>query len=217
MGDPVGLDVIRRRVIITRQAIETRRRSGYMTERQASARTITADELIAMPHDGLWHELVRGELRTMTPSGSRHGIITGRVTTILGGHVEANALGEVLGAETGFKLASDPDTVRAPDVAFIRRERVPPEGAPEGFWPGAPDLAVEVLSPSDTSYEVEERVDQWLRAGARAVWVLNPRRRTVTIHRPGKQPLALAEDDTLHGGEAVPQFSCVVATLFSRT
>lgn len=178
---------------------------------------MTADELLAMPHDGLWRELVRGELRTMTPSGSRHGGITGRVTTILGRHVEKHALGEVLGAETGFTLASDPDTVRAPDVAFVRRERVPSEGLPEGFWPGAPDLAVEVLSPSDTNYEVEEKVDQWLRAGARAVWVLNPRRRTLTVHRPGEQPLALAETDILHGGDAVPQFSCVVATLFGRT
>lgn len=185
-----------------------------MAEVRASARAMTADELFAMPRDGLRHELVRGELRTMTPSGSRHGGITGRVTMILGRHVEAHALGEVLGAETGFRLAADPDTVRAPDVAFVRRERVPPEGLPERFWPGAPDLAVEVLSPSDTSYEVEEKVDEWLRAGARSVWVLNPRRRTVTVHRPGEQPLTLAEADTLHGGDAVSQFSCLIATLF---
>ena len=174
----------------------------------------TASELFAMPDDGFRYELVKGELRRMSPSGSEHGAIIINVSVLLAQYVKAKKLGVCFGAETGFKIASDPDTVRAPDVAFIRRERIPESGVPKKFWPGAPDLAVEVLSPGDARKEVDEKVEDWLGAGARAVWVVNPKRRTVSVYRPASEVVRLAEGDVLDGGEVVPGFRCEVSEIF---
>jgi Uma2 family endonuclease len=131
---------------------------------------ITADQLFGMKDDGFRYELVNGELRKMTPSGFNHGKVVARLTAPLTLHVEANRLWAVLGAETGFKLTSDPDTVRAPDIAFVKRERILASGETEKFWPGPPDLAVEVLSLSDTVYEVEDKVTSWLPERPRFGW-----------------------------------------------
>jgi Uma2 family endonuclease len=174
----------------------------------------TADELLMMPDDGFRYELVKGEIRRMPPAGSEHGSITVNITVPLAQFVKANGLGVVFGAETGFKIASDPDTVRAPDLAFVRRERIPEGGIPQGYWPGAPDLAVEVISPSDTYTEVEEKVDDWLAAGTCMVLVLNPRTRTVTIYTSHTDVVRLTASDTLDGGEVLPGFTCRVAELF---
>ncbi len=144
--------------------------------------TTTADELLNMPHSGVRHELVRGELRSMSPAGSEHGSIVAEITGFLQPFVKAHQLGKVFGAETGFKIGTDPDTVRAPDVAFIRRERIPTTGLPKAFWPGAPDLAVEVVSPSDTVEEADEKVADWFNAGTVAVWVVKPKSQTVTVY-----------------------------------
>ena len=124
-------------------------------------------------------------------------------------------LGVVYAAETGFKLASDPDTVRAPDVAFIRRDRVEEVGDIEGFWPGAPDLAVEVISPSDTYADVQEKVFDWLEAGTRMVILVMPRKRIVTIYRSMTDMIMLTEHDTLDGGDVVPGWKIPVRELFS--
>ncbi|HST51338.1 MAG TPA: Uma2 family endonuclease [Pyrinomonadaceae bacterium] len=175
---------------------------------------MTADELFAMPKDGFRYELVKGELRKMSPSGSEHAAIIGRLTVRLGQHVEAKNLGLYFGAEAGFKIASDPDTVRAPDVAFVSRNRIPESGIPKNFWPGAPDLAVEVVSPGDTYNEVEEKVEQWLNAGTRAVWIVNPRRRNVSVYRSMKDVKRLSESDELDGGDVVPGFRCKVSEIF---
>lgn len=180
-----------------------------------SAQTLlTAEDLLALPDDGFRHELVNGELTTMTPAGSEHGIIAMRLATRVGPYVEARDLGEVFTAETGFKIASDPDTVRAPDLAFVRRERIPESGIPKGFWPGAPDLAAEVVSPGDTYEEVEEKVAQWLGAGTLLVWVVNPRHRTVAVRSTSDEVRILSETDELHGGDVLPGFTCSVAELF---
>ena len=179
-----------------------------------TTRTMTADELFEMPHDSFRYELVAGELRQMSPTGAMHGIVTVRLTLAIGNHVQANNLGFVFGAETGFKLATNPDTVRAPDVAFVSRERLPQDADINKFLPVAPDLAVEVVSPTDTVYEVEEKIAEWLAAGARAVWVANPKRRTVTIHRAEQAPQILSESDSIEGGEALPGFSYSLAGLF---
>jgi Uma2 family endonuclease len=174
----------------------------------------TANELFEMPHGGFRYELVKGELRKMPPSGSEHAAIIGRLTMRLGQCVEANDLGLYFGAEGGFKLSSDPDTVRAPDLAFISKERVPESGIPKNFWPGAPDLAVEVVSPGDTYNEVEEKVEDWLAAGTRAVWIVNPRRRLVTVYRSLTDVTHLSEGDELDGGDVVPGFRCEVSEIF---
>ncbi|MGH3147736.1 MAG: Uma2 family endonuclease, partial [Rubrobacter sp.] len=142
-----------------------------------------SEELLVMPHDGFRYELVRGELRKMPPAGSEHGYVAINVGTSLKSHVRANELGRVYAAETGFKLASDPDTVRAPDAAFVSRERVDKAGRVAGFWPGAPDLAVEVISPCDTHAQVVEKALAWLDAGCRMVLAADPERRTVTVYR----------------------------------
>jgi Uma2 family endonuclease len=175
---------------------------------------MTAEELLKLTRGEFRYELVKGELRKMSPAGSEHGAIIVNLTSPLDQYVKANQLGRVFGAETGFKLASDPDTVRALDIAFVRRERIPPTGIPKEYWPGAPDLAIEVLSPRDTVYAVDEKVEEWLAAGARAVWVVNPKRRTVTVYRPQAKAFTLADNEELDGQEVVPGFRCRVAEIF---
>lgn len=175
---------------------------------------VTADELLYMPHGEFRYELVKGELKKMSPTGGEHGVTVIRLSWPLAQYVQLNQLGLVCGAETGFKIASDPDTVRAPDVAFVSHDRIPVTGIPRGFWPGAPDLAVEVVSPGDTVYEVDEKVEEWLAAGARAVWLVNPKRRTVTVHRASGESAALREHDNLDGEDVVPGFLCPVAEIF---
>ncbi|MDQ2695707.1 MAG: Uma2 family endonuclease [Pseudomonadota bacterium] len=180
----------------------------------ATLHAMTADELLRLPDDGFRYELVRGELRKMAPAGHQHGRIAINLTLPLGEYVRANNLGAVYAAETGFKLRADPDTVRAPDVAFIRRERVEAVGDGEGFWPGAPDLAVEVVSPGDRPSEVGDKVRDWLEAGTRMVVVVDPRRRTVAVHRAPAGVAVLAEGDTLDGGDVVPGWRLPVAEIF---
>jgi Uma2 family endonuclease len=181
-----------------------------------TTRTMTADELFMMPEDEFRYDLVKGELKKMSPPGSEHGAIIGRLTGALGSYVEANDLGEVFGAETGFKLASNPDTVLGPDLAFVSNERIPPRGIPVGYWIGAPDLAVEVVSPGNTAREIEEKIREYLAAGVRAVWIINPKRRTVVIHRPGAEAQTLTENDTLDGQGVVPGFTYDIARMFPR-
>ncbi len=185
-----------------------------MSTTVAAVELMTAEQLFNMPDDNLRHELVKGELTTMCPAGGEDGAIIFNVTVVLGQHLKATNLGQGFGAETGFITEKDPDTVRAPDVAFVRRERIPETGITKKFWSGAPDLAVEVLSPGDTVYEVEEKVAEWLAAGASAVWVLNPKRRSVAVHDRTNKVIVLSVDDELDGSDVVPGFRCRVVDLF---
>lgn len=178
-------------------------------------KTLTADELLGMADDGFLYELLEGELSRMSPAGSEHGAIGMNFVTGLGPHVKAHDLGVVFGPDTGFRIASEPDTVRSPDVSFVRRERIPQDGIPEGYWPGAPDLAVEIISPSDTYGDVEQKVTEWLEAGARKVVVITPRTRTVTVHSSRSELLRLRESDVLDLGDVVPGFSCTVADIMA--
>ncbi len=180
-------------------------------------RPVTAIELLNMPDDGCRYELVEGELRKMPPAGGQHGKATMRVSGPLWSYVQTNNLGEVFAAETGFLLAADPDTVRAPDSSFIRRERLAGTENMTGYWPLAPDLAVEVISPNDNYAGVAEKVRAWLAAGTQMVIVVNPRPqyRTVTVHQPGQSPTTLKEQDTLNGGEVVPGWRLPVREIFS--
>jgi len=175
---------------------------------------LTAEDLLRMPDDGNRYELVRGELHRMPPAGHVHGRVTINFTTPLDQHVRAQNLGAVYAAETGFKLATDPDVVRAPDVAFVRCERVEAVGDVEAYWPGAPDLAVEVVSPNDVYTEVEEKVFDWLDAGARLVVVLNPRKRVATAYRSLKNVVVLTEADALDCSDVVSGFSIAVRDVF---
>lgn len=175
---------------------------------------LTAEDLWRRPNDHMRHELVRGELRTMAPAGGEHGYIGMQLSVQLANYVRQHKLGVVLCAETGFVLTHNPDTVRAPDAAFISQTRIPITGIPQKFWPGAPDLAVEVVSPSDKLREIEEKVDDWLAAGTALVWVINPKRRRVTVYRPPRSVTILTADEELDGQEVVPGFRCRVGDLF---
>ena len=177
---------------------------------------MTADELLALPRGEFRYELVNGELKKMSPAGQRHGRIIVRLTEPLARHVRENQLGQVYAAETGFKLKSNPDTVLAADIAFVRKERLELLGETESYWPGAPDLAVEVNSPSDTVREVESKVAEWLEFGTRIVWVVSPKLRNVTVYRSLTDISILTEKDTLDGGDVVPGFQISVAEIFAE-
>jgi Uma2 family endonuclease len=175
---------------------------------------MTADELLGMPDDGYRYELVKGELRKMAPTGDEHGDITMELAALLHRHVKENRLGKIYAEETGFKLESDPDTVRAPDIAFVTRDRFEKTGRLRGFRSGAPDLAVEVLSPGDRVSRVEGKVAQWLEGGARMVWVVSPRLHTVTVYRSLTDIVTLTENDKLDGADVVPGFQMNIAEIF---
>ena len=174
---------------------------------------MTAEELLRMPRDGFRYELVKGELKQMPPAGFEHGVVIVDVCTPLDNFVREHDLGIVVGAETGFILESDPDTVRAPDVAFVSTARLP-QGSVRGYFPGAPDLAVEVVSPGDTVQEVDDKVAEWLTAGTRLVWVARPSRRTVEVHRADGTVSLLGVRDELSGEDVVPGFTMPVARIF---
>jgi Uma2 family endonuclease len=157
-------------------------------------------------------ELLEGDLVMMSPAGFDHGGIAGNIAVALGGFVKSRSLGAVVTAEPGFQLAHDPDTVRVPDVAFVRADRIPPCGV-KGFFQGAPDLAVEVVSPGDRSGEVAAKSQEWLKAGCRAVWVVDPETRTISVYRGG-DVVVFGESETLTGGDVLPGFSVSVAEVF---
>lgn len=174
----------------------------------------TADELLRLPRGRNRYELIRGELRTMAPAGYAHGKLAMDFATLLNVHVKANKLGAVTAAETGFKLTTDPDTVRASDTAFVSQKRLDEVGPVQGYWPGAPDLAVEVVSPNDLYTEVSDKVAEWLQAGSKMVVVVNPRRQQVFVHAPDADVKVLEIDDTLDGGEVVPGWQLPIKELF---
>lgn len=180
-----------------------------------TTKLVTADELLMMPKDGFHYELVRGELKRMSPTGEEHGGVTMELAAPLHAYVKLNKLGRVYAAETGFKLESDPDTVRAPDIAFVRAERIQATGRVQGYGEGAPDLAVEVLSPGNTKREIAEKVEEYFAAGAHLVWIVNPKSKTVTVYRSLTEIATLTEKDTLDGGEVVPGFQIPVAEIFA--
>lgn len=173
---------------------------------------LTADDLLRLSADGGRYELVAGELRTMSPSGEVHGGIAATFTTYLNVYVLAHRLGRVFAAETGFLLATDPDTVLAPDVAFVRAERL--GVASSGFHRGAPDLAVEIVSPNDRYTEVDDKVATWLACGTRMVVVVNPRRRSLAVHRSAVAVRHLTVEDRLDGEDVVPGWTLAVRDLF---
>lgn len=179
-----------------------------------TTKPMTAEDLLNMPDDGFRYELVRGELRKMPPAGHIHGELAASILASLGMHVKARRLGTVYAADTGFHLASDPDHVRAPDAAFVRRERADAAGDVRGFFPGPPDVAVEVISPSDRYSEVEEKVEDWLEAGTLAVIVVDPRRRVVEVRRSRAESVMLTEADTLDIEDIAPGWRMPIEDIF---
>lgn len=175
---------------------------------------VTTEELFDMPDDGGRCELVKGEITRLTPNGAAHGVLTARIGRLLDEYVEANDLGVCCGAETGFILERDPDTVRAPDAAVVLASRVPGSGIPAGYWPFAPDLAVEVISPSDRLADVHVKIAEYFAAGTRLVWLVEPETRMVHVYRSPQQVEVLGTEDNLEGGDVLPGFQCPVQRLF---
>ena len=174
---------------------------------------MTAEELMLLPDNGYRQELVRGVLIEMPPPGKRHGLVSTRFGAAISNYADANDYGWV-GDYHGYRLESNPDTVRAPDVAWYAPGH--PAEHTDGYPELAPDLAVEIKSPSDTSRMVVERARMWLDFSSREVWYGDPESTTVTRYRPGAEPEVLSEDDILDGGDLLPGFSIEVWQLFRR-
>ena len=174
---------------------------------------MTADELLAMPRgDGRKYELIRGALVEKMPTGHPHGVVVAIITTILSLFAGPKSYGHVCSGEPGYLLEIGPDTVRAPDVAWIAPGRLP-EGT-VGYPNLAPDLAVEVKSPGNSYPEMQRKAEMWLSFGVRQVWNVDPEHATVTIYRSGAEPVTLGEDDTIDGGDLLPGFTAPVWSLF---
>lgn len=175
----------------------------------------TIEDVAALPDDAHRYDLIRGKLIRMSPARGRHGEISSKINWLIGNLVWPGRLGRVYTAEAGFILARGPDVLLCPDVAFVSAERLPPDAERDQFMDLAPDLAVEVLSPSETARSSRLKVDAYLDGGVEMVWVVDPVRRSVAVHLANGQTEILSEDDTLDGGDVLPGFSVPVAEIFA--
>jgi Uma2 family endonuclease len=175
---------------------------------------ITAEELAQMPEEEGGIELVKGEVIKMSPAGYKLGEIAASILIFIGHFVRQRKLGKVYTAETGFILARNPDTVRAPDAAFVTTERVAQQRRSKGYFDGPPNLAVEVVSPDDTDEKVEEKILDYVQAGTKMVWVIRPRTQTITVYRSLSEIRVLTAADTLDGGDILPGFTVPVKEIF---
>jgi len=173
---------------------------------------ITAGQFAALAFPDERVELCEGELIRMSPTGAEHGIVAGNVARILGHHIYQQGLGTVLTAEAGFRLSES--TVRAPDVSFISAARLAAVGRTKGFFPGAPDLAVEIVSPDDSAGDLAKKIQEYFAAGARLVWVLYPNIRQLHSYTASSAVRVLGASETLTGEEMLPGFSVRVADYF---
>ena len=176
---------------------------------------LKAEHLYSMD-DRYEYELDRGRLVVMEPPGLDHGMTVARITLLLGTFVEAHGLGAIVTGDTGFVLSRGPDTVRGPDVAFVRAERLPAGEDARLFFEGAPDLAVEVLSPSNRPGQLERKIRNYRAADTRLVWVVAPRRRTAVVHAPNAIPRPLTDADEIDGADVLPGFRAPVRAFFER-
>lgn len=164
---------------------------------------MTAEELLELSIPGKKHELVDGIVIEMEPPGAEHGWVANEIAVHLTAHVKDHELGVVLG-EVGFLLRSEPDRVLAPDVAFIARDRVARQPLTDKYWPGPPDLAVEIVSPSDRWTEVERKASMWLEAGTGAVLVVDPSLRSAVVFRAQEQVARHRAGDRVELSDVVP-------------
>lgn len=178
---------------------------------------LTAEDLWRMGEGDVRRELVDGEVLEMTPVGGTHGETTGLLYGQIAGHVARHGGGKVVVGEVGFvlRLPGDPERVRAADVAFVRHERLPEGRLPEKFIIGAPDLVVEVLSPSDNPVEVQQKVRDYLEGGSRLVWIIAPAARTVTVYRANGSAQLLREHESLDGEDVLPGLIIPLREIFA--
>jgi Uma2 family endonuclease len=176
---------------------------------------MTADELLRLPDSGKRYELIAGELHEMAPASGEHGYVGGRMARRIGAFLDQHPElgGEIFISEAGYRLTRDPDTVRAPDLSYVAADRLS-QARVRGFPEMAPDLVVEVVSPGDTASEVQQKVDEWLQAGAKLVWVLYPSTHTATVYQTDGTAHLLHADDSLRGDPVLPGFTCLLGDLF---
>ncbi|MGI8467837.1 MAG: Uma2 family endonuclease [Pyrinomonadaceae bacterium] len=179
-------------------------------------RLITADELLFMPNAKHGCELARGKLKKYRQGGNLHGIIALQIGRIIGNFVDENNLGIVVAAETGFIIFHNPDTVRAHGAAFIGTEKLAKYGVTEKFFPDAPDLAVEVVSPNDRKKDIAEKVKDYLSAGVGLVWIIYPQNKIVAVHRQNNITDILRETDELDGEDILPNFHCPLEKILGK-
>lgn len=177
-------------------------------------RPMTVEDLYVLPDDGLHYEIQAGVLLSEPLPGMRHGRVAAVIVDLLSQHVRPRRLGVVFTADAGYILARCPDTLRGPDVSFVSRERFEQVGDLPTAFPGAPDLAVEVVSPSNRPAELHAKVADYLAAGTRLVWVVDPDSESVAVYRSLLAPRILKDRDPLDGGDVLPGFSVEVAELF---
>jgi Uma2 family endonuclease len=178
---------------------------------------LTAADLYELPDHGGRTELVKGELVPMLLAGAQDGKIVARLGGYLGKFVDDNGFGVAYAAGTGFTIEEEPDTVRAPDVSFVARNRIPPEGEPRGFWAIAPDLVAEVVSPFDIASKVQQKITEYLQAGVRLVWLIDPETQTVTVYKSLNEVYILLLEDVLTGEDVLPGFSLPLRQLFRQS
>lgn len=175
----------------------------------------TVADLLGLADDENRFELVRGDLIMMSPASPVQGRYAERLSRALGQYVDDQDLGEVYVSEPGFQLKPEPDpVVRAPDVAFVGKESIPPPDQQAGFWPIAPDLAAEIISPSETASDIQEKVQDYLAAGTRLIWLIYPRTKTVVEYQSAAHIRQLGVDDILEGGATIPGFTYPLKRLF---
>ncbi|HEX5501656.1 MAG TPA: Uma2 family endonuclease [Thermomicrobiales bacterium] len=186
-----------------------------MSVTRQEQRLMTAEELWELPErPGVRYELVKGALVEVPGAGGVHAQLIVNLLLLLHPFVTGRGLGRVFGDGLAYIIKRGPDVVRIPDASFVSEARLPAGGIPAGFWPGAPDLAVEVVSPNDRAEDLHDKARDYLEAGARLVWVLWPHRRAVSVHEPGGAIRELGPDDELGGGDVLPGFRVRVADLF---
>ena len=176
----------------------------------AKPKLLTADDLLRLYSQGVRGELIRGVLHETMPAGMKHGEVVAALLAMLWTHIRPGRLGRVFGSDTGVILETNPDTVREPDIAFVSAERLPLDVEISGYCPVAPDLVVEIKSPSDSEREVDDKATMWLDFGVRMALVINPETETIRVRLPNLPTSVLTMDDTLDGGEVLPGFSCPV-------
>lgn len=179
-----------------------------------ATKLMTAEEFATLPDDGWHYELIDGVVERMPAGGYRHGDVGSRTLVALWTHVVPKKLGHVVGNETGFLFNRDPDLVRVPDVAFVSADRMPPPEQRVGYLPVVPDLVVEVISPTDEPAKIQAKIEFYRQTGVRLQWWLDPEARTVTIHRPAGDPIAIGVGAVLEGEDVVPGFRLPVADIF---
>lgn len=185
-----------------------------MAEPAVRPQQMTFEQAALLDPDRQPGELVNGEWVPVTRAGARHGKVVARAVRILGRFLDDHPLGELLAADPGMQLGENPDTLRGPDVAFIRAERVPPEGLPDEWWAGAPDLAIEVQSKSQSAYELQQKALEYLAAGAGEVWVLDPATEMLVAYSAPNLIRILHRDENVDGGDLLPGFTYRVGAFF---